>query len=114
MPPIQTGSLGEVARLFFKLGLIAFGGPAAHTAMMREEVVRRRKWTTDDEVDLVARSGGIVAPALFVRARRRRRGEASEGVIRRSLSGRFSAGNLQIVRFHKRKVKSILNPELSA
>ena len=54
MPPIQTGALGEVARLFFKLGLIAFGGPAAHTAMMREEGVRRRIWTTDDEfMDLV-------------------------------------------------------------
>ena len=63
MPPIQTGSLGEVARLFFKLGLIAFGGPAAHTAMMREEVVRRRKWTTDDEfMDLVGATAVIPGP----------------------------------------------------
>jgi chromate transporter len=63
LPPIQTGTLGEVARLFFKLGLIAFGGPAAHTAMMREEVVRRRKWTTDDEfMDLVGAIAVIPGP----------------------------------------------------
>ena len=63
MPPIQTGALSEVARLFFKLGLIAFGGPAAHTAMMREEVVRRRKWTTDDEfMDLVGATAVIPGP----------------------------------------------------
>jgi len=63
LPPIQTGALGEVARLFFKLGLIAFGGPAAHTAMMREEVVRRRKWTTDDEfMDLVGATAVIPGP----------------------------------------------------
>ncbi len=63
MPPIKTGALGEVARLFFKLGLIAFGGPAVHTAMMREEVVRRRKWTTDDEfMDLVGATAVIPGP----------------------------------------------------
>ncbi|MBL4861808.1 MAG: chromate transporter, partial [Crocinitomicaceae bacterium] len=36
--------LMEVARLFFKLGCFAFGGPAAHIAMMEEEVVNKRKW----------------------------------------------------------------------
>jgi chromate transporter len=36
--------LGEVARLFLKLGFTAFGGPAAHVALMEEEVVHRRKW----------------------------------------------------------------------
>jgi chromate transporter len=39
-----AGSLGEVARLFLKLGTVAFGGPAAHIAMMEDEVVRRRGW----------------------------------------------------------------------
>lgn len=34
----------EVAQLFFKLGSTAFGGPAAHVAMMEEEVVQKRKW----------------------------------------------------------------------
>ncbi len=36
--------LKEVALVFMKLGFFAFGGPAAHIAMMEEEVVRRRKW----------------------------------------------------------------------
>jgi chromate transporter len=41
--------LRDVARLFFKLGTIAFGGPAAHIAMMEDEVVRRRGWLTRDQ-----------------------------------------------------------------
>ena len=39
-------TLGELARLFLKLGTIGFGGPAAHIALMEDEVVRHRGWLT--------------------------------------------------------------------
>jgi chromate transporter len=48
-PGDEPTSLGELARLFGKLGTTAFGGPAAHIAMMEDEVVRRRGWLTPDE-----------------------------------------------------------------
>lgn len=55
--------LGEVAALFFKLGLIAFGGPAAHIAMMEEEVVTKRKWMSRQHfLDLVGATNLIPGP----------------------------------------------------
>ncbi len=58
------GSLGEVAALFLKLGFIAFGGPAAHIAMMRQEVVERRRWLSDREfLDLFAAANLIPGPS---------------------------------------------------
>jgi len=45
----QSTPLAEIARLFLKLGTIAFGGPAAHIAMMEDEVVRSRGWLTREE-----------------------------------------------------------------
>jgi chromate transporter len=42
-------SLAELAGAFLKLGTIAFGGPAAHIALMEEEFVRRRGWLTQQE-----------------------------------------------------------------
>lgn len=58
-----TGGLGELARLFLKLGFVGFGGPAAHIAMMREEVVVRRGWMGDQEfLDLVGATNLIPGP----------------------------------------------------
>jgi chromate transporter len=55
--------LGEVARLFLRLGAIGFGGPVAHIAMMREEVVRRRGWIDDAEfLELVGATNLIPGP----------------------------------------------------
>lgn len=55
--------LSELARLFFKLGTIAFGGPAAHIAMMEDEVVTRRGWLTRQGfLDLVGATNLIPGP----------------------------------------------------
>lgn len=55
--------LAEVAWLFLRLGTIAFGGPAAHIAMMEDEVVRRRRWLTHEEfLDLLGATNLIPGP----------------------------------------------------
>jgi chromate transporter len=60
---IPPGSLREVAALFLKLGFVAFGGPAAHIALMRDEVVRRRRWMTEQQfLDLLGASNLIPGP----------------------------------------------------
>ena len=48
-PAPSPDRLGEVLRYFARLGVIAFGGPAAHIAIMRRELVVQRKWLTDQE-----------------------------------------------------------------
>ena len=59
----RGGAVGEVARLFVRLGVIGFGGPAAHIAMMRDEVVRRRAWLDDTEfLELVGATNLIPGP----------------------------------------------------
>jgi chromate transporter len=53
----------EVAGVFFRLGLTSFGGPAAHTAMMHDELVVRRRWLSDSEfLDLVAATNLLPGP----------------------------------------------------
>jgi chromate transporter len=54
----------ELAGLFLRLGLTAFGGPAAHIAMMRQECVERRKWLTQEQfLDLLGASNLIPGPS---------------------------------------------------
>jgi chromate transport protein ChrA len=64
----RTGRVRDVALVFLRLGTIAFGGPAAHIAMMREEFVRRRGWLTDQRfVDLLGATNlipGRIRPNL--------------------------------------------------
>ena len=56
-------SIREIAKLFFKLGVIGFGGPAAHIAMMQDEVVNKRKWLTDQHfLDLMGATNLIPGP----------------------------------------------------
>jgi chromate transporter len=53
----------EVAALFLKLGFIGFGGPAAHIAMMREEVVVKKKWLEEQHfLDLIGATNLIPGP----------------------------------------------------
>ncbi len=53
----------EVAQVFLKLGTLAFGGPAAHIGMMRDEVVRRRQWLSDQQfLDLLGAANLIPGP----------------------------------------------------
>ena len=56
-------ALGELAWLFARLGFTAFGGPAAHIAMMEDEVVRRRGWMTRERLlDLIGAANLIPGP----------------------------------------------------
>jgi chromate transporter len=67
-PPLDKaddskGRLSEVIWLFLRLGVTAFGGPAAHIAMMRDEVVRRRRWLSDQQfLDLLGEVNLIPGP----------------------------------------------------
>jgi len=59
----QWKHLGELALLFLRLGITAFGGPAAHVALMEDEVVRRRGWLTHAQfLDLLGATSLIPGP----------------------------------------------------
>ncbi|WP_297333163.1 chromate efflux transporter [Flavobacterium sp.] len=59
----MSHSLKEVIQVFARLGITAFGGPAAHIAMMRQEVVNRRRWMDDAAfLDLLGATNLIPGP----------------------------------------------------
>jgi len=88
---IREASLAEIAFVFLKLGTVAFGGPAAHLAMMEEEFVRRRHWITEAEfLDRLAAANLIPGPsstevAIFV------------GQLKRGWRGLIVAGSCFII-----------------
>ena len=88
---IREASLGEIALVFLKLGTVAFGGPAAHLAMMEEEFVRRRNWITQAEfLDRLATANLIPGPsstevAIFI------------GQLKRGWRGLIVAGSCFII-----------------
>lgn len=71
-------SLREIALLFLRLGTTAFGGPAAHIAMIHDEVVVRRRWVSEERfLDLLGATNLIPGPnstemAILVGWERRR------------------------------------------
>lgn len=63
MKTSQQAALKEVILLFLRLGFTAFGGPAAHIAMMHDETVQRRKWLSEQSyLDLVGATNLIPGP----------------------------------------------------
>lgn len=59
----QKNRLKEIAQVFFKLGTTAFGGPAAHVAMMDDEIVKKRKWIDKDKfLDLYGATNLLPGP----------------------------------------------------
>jgi len=59
----KNNTLKEIAGVFFKLGSIAFGGPAAHIAMMDDEIVKKRQWISQQHfLDLIGATNLIPGP----------------------------------------------------
>ncbi len=78
--------LKEVAFVFLKLGVLAFGGPAAHIAMMEEETVRKRKWLSREAfMDMLGFTNLIPGPNSTEMA-------IHLGLLRAGRAGLFVAG----------------------
>jgi chromate transporter len=59
----RAGNLAELATVFLRLGLTAFGGPAAHVGLFEAELVRRRQWLTHEQfLDLLGAANLIPGP----------------------------------------------------
>jgi len=80
------GSLAGLAAFFLRLGVTAFGGPAAHIAIMEDELVRRRHWLSREKfLDLLGASNLIPGPSSSELA-------IHIGYLRAGLPGLFVAG----------------------
>jgi chromate transporter len=85
-PRAARSSTGELLGFFLRLGLTAFGGPAAHIAMMEREAVERRAWLTRDQfLDLVGACNVMPGPSSTQVA-------MGLGYMRRGWAGLFFAG----------------------
>jgi chromate transporter len=77
---VAADGLKEIALLFLRLGTTAFGGPAAHIALLEDEVVRRRRWLAREEfLDLLGATNLIPGPnstEMAIHVGRRRAGAA--------------------------------------
>ena len=81
----RPGSLGEILRVFLKLGLTSFGGPTAHLGYFRAELVARRGWLTEPAyADIVALCQFLPGPASSQVA-------VSLGMLRAGLAGGLTA-----------------------
>jgi chromate transporter len=62
--PVHNPTLSELAAFFLRLGTTAFGGPAAHIAIMEDELVRRRGWISREKfLDMLGASNMIPGPS---------------------------------------------------
>ena len=87
----NSSKFKEVAFLFFRLGLTAWGGPAVSVAMMHDEVVNRRKWIDDQRfLDILSATNLIPGPNATEVA-------TQLGLIRAGWKGFFSAGILFLI-----------------
>jgi chromate transporter len=64
IPEQERGTLREIAKEFLRLGFVAFGGAAAHVAMMEERFVRRKQWLTRERfLDLFGAASLLPGPS---------------------------------------------------
>ena len=59
--PTERVSLGELAVFFLRLGVTAFGGPAAHISMMESMLVRERRWLSRESSAWLVLGGALAA-----------------------------------------------------
>lgn len=86
-----SASLGELLRLFALIGVVAFGGPAAHVAVMEKEIVTQRRWITRDHfLDLLAATQLLPGPNSTQMT-------MHIGYVQRGIAGVFVAGLAFIV-----------------